>query len=76
MKARVIRRGGEVLVALPAELGPKLPNDQVDVMERGNEIVISSVRSKPTLEELVAGITEENRHDETDWGPPVGNEVW
>ena len=27
------------------------------------------------LEELVAGITPENRHEEWDIGPPVGNEV-
>jgi antitoxin component of MazEF toxin-antitoxin module len=29
-----------------------------------------------TLDELVAGITPENRHGEIDWGPRVGNEVW
>ena len=29
-----------------------------------------------TLDELVAGITPDNRHEEIDWGPPVGNEVW
>ena len=29
-----------------------------------------------TLEELVAQITPENRHEEIDWGPPVGKEVW
>lgn len=28
------------------------------------------------LEQLVAGITPENRHREIEWGPPVGNEVW
>lgn len=28
------------------------------------------------LGELVAGITPDNRHDEIDWGPPVGNEAW
>lgn len=29
-----------------------------------------------TLEELVAGITDENRHQEVDFGPAVGNEAW
>lgn len=29
-----------------------------------------------TLDQLVAGITPDNRHREIDWGPPVGNEVW
>ncbi|MDD1535912.1 MULTISPECIES: AbrB/MazE/SpoVT family DNA-binding domain-containing protein [unclassified Bradyrhizobium] len=28
------------------------------------------------LDDLVAGITPANRHDEIDWGPGVGNEVW
>ena len=28
------------------------------------------------LEELVARITPENRHEEIDWGPSVGNEAW
>jgi antitoxin MazE len=34
------------------------------------------LRRTPTLDELVAGITEENKHDESDWGEPVGNEAW
>jgi antitoxin MazE len=29
-----------------------------------------------TLDELVAGITPDNRHEAIDWGRPVGNEVW
>jgi antitoxin MazE len=29
-----------------------------------------------TLEELVAGITPENVHGETDWGEAVGRESW
>jgi len=35
-------------------------------------------RRKPryTLDELVAGITPDNRHEEIDWGPAVGNEAW
>jgi antitoxin MazE len=33
-------------------------------------------RRRYALEELVAGIKPGNRHEEIDWGPPVGNEVW
>jgi antitoxin MazE len=29
-----------------------------------------------TRDELVAGITIENRHEEIEWAAPVGNEVW
>ncbi|QAU47340.1 AbrB/MazE/SpoVT family DNA-binding domain-containing protein [Bradyrhizobium guangzhouense] len=28
------------------------------------------------LDDLVAGITPANRHDETDWGSAVGTEAW
>lgn len=33
-------------------------------------------KRKYTLEELVAGVTPENSHEVTDWGNPVGEEVW
>ena len=33
-------------------------------------------RTTYTLDQLVEGITEENRHAETDWGLPVGREAW
>jgi antitoxin MazE len=36
---------------------------------------IELCRAVPTLEELVAGITPENRHGEIDWGPDVGKEI-
>ena len=32
--------------------------------------------SERLLEDLLNGISEDNRHPETDWGPPVGKEVW
>lgn len=31
---------------------------------------------RPTLDQLVGQITDENRHTETDFGTPVGKEVW
>jgi antitoxin component of MazEF toxin-antitoxin module len=33
-------------------------------------------RKKYELTELVAGITRKNRHQETDWGYPQGEESW
>jgi antitoxin MazE len=48
---------------------------------RDGKLVIEVAKPKRrkrryTLDELVAGITPENRHEEIDWGPPSGNEVW
>ena len=36
----------------------------------------AKIKRESTLDELIAGITPENRHDEIDWGPPVGKEIW
>lgn len=33
-------------------------------------------RRRYDLENLINGITEQNRHPEVDWGPAVGGEVW
>ena len=33
-------------------------------------------RRRYNLEKLIDEITENNRHPEIDWGPPVGNEIW
>ena len=42
-----------------------------------NQLVIEPVeKSKITLKSLLAGVTPENIHPETDWGRPMGKEIW
>jgi antitoxin MazE len=76
MKTQVIRSDGKMAVVIPEELAmaTALP-DEVYVEMRGRDLVISADR-KLTLAEMVATITPENRHEETDWGPAVGKEIW
>lgn len=51
--------------------------DSVNVYTQGSKIVIADpAQPHYTLDELLDGITDENRHAEIDWGPPVGREVW
>jgi len=46
-------------------------------VENGALVVkVLKKRRRYTLENLIDGITEENRHAEADWGKPRGNEVW
>lgn len=53
------------------------PDDPVSVREENGRIVIEKSRRPPVnLQELIDRITPENRHEETDWGPPVGKEFW
>jgi len=32
--------------------------------------------AEPSLKEMMAQVTPENRHEEVDWGAPVGKEIW
>ena len=50
--------------------------DTVDVSVNNGTIVIRPSRPRYSLDELVRRITAKNRHGETDWGDPVGDEVW
>jgi antitoxin MazE len=80
MNHYVRKWGNSAAVRLPASalaaVGLKT-DDPVDVREENGRIVIEPVRpAQASLGKLLAGITPENRHEETDWGPPQGNEVW
>jgi antitoxin MazE len=50
--------------------------DTVDVSVDNGAIVIRPSRPRYSLDELVRRITPKNRHDESDWGGPLGDEVW
>jgi antitoxin MazE len=81
MNMYVRRWGNSAAVRIPAatlDAAGLKPDDQVEVREENGRIVIekAKVPERPTLEELIEGITPENRHEETDWGPPVGKEFW
>ena len=53
--------------------------DDVDVRARDGLIVVEParrVRGKQSLKELVSRIPKNYKVEETDWGQPVGKEVW
>lgn len=50
--------------------------DTVQVSVDNGTIVIRPSRPRHSLDELVRRITPKNRHDESDWGGTLGNEVW
>ena len=60
-------------VALEAQVDE---GDTVDVSVKNGAIVVRPNRPTYSLEQLVAKITPRNRHSESDWGTPVGDEVW
>ena len=60
-------------VALEAQVGE---GDTVDVSVKNGVIVVRPNRPIYSLDQLVAKITPRNRHNESDWRTPVGDEVW
>ena len=50
--------------------------DAATLSNQAEEETYPVLESADTLEELIANITDENRHGEINSGPPVGNEVW
>jgi antitoxin MazE len=79
--AGVVKKWGNSAAArIPASVleAARVRLDQpVDVREEGGRIVIEPLRPvRYDIETLVAGITDENRHDPVDMGKPVGREIW
>ncbi len=71
--AQVVKWGNSLAVRIPkavAEQARMKEGDSVVIKATKGRIEVRSAEKTPTLEELVAQITPENRqHPETNWGP-------
>lgn len=79
MRARIAKWGNSLGVRIPQTVAKEVGLDAgttVDVRVSGKNLVLAPAQRKYSLEELVAGITAKNRHRETNWGAPVGDESW
>jgi len=77
--AKIAKWGNSLALGLPKSLTSELglaEDALVEIEVRGGELVIKPVPKSYSLTELVAQISEENRHDELDWGPAQGAEIW
>jgi len=83
MKVEFLKWGNSLALRVPKafaeEIGAVAGKPAEMTAENGTLVVKVAKRRRRrryNLENLINGITEENRHPEVDWGPPVGNEVW
>ena len=80
MKTRIQKWGNSLALRIPkpfAEEARLAEDSTVDLTVRNGKLVVVAVEdAEETLEALVARITPENRHQETETGQPVGNEIW
>lgn len=78
MHVLVKKWGNSASVRIPAAVmeAAKLSLDQpVDIREEAGRVIIEPIREVEfSLDDLLAGITDENLHEEIDFGPPVGKE--
>jgi antitoxin MazE len=78
-KAKIAKWGNSLAVRIPktvAEQARLQEGDAILIEVPEGQIRLRPAQRIPTLKELVAQITPENRHREIDWGPDVGREIW
>lgn len=79
MATKVQKWGNSLGIRIPQQVVEKLGISNGSMMEltaNGQHIILTPVESKPTLEELLSKVTDENRHAEVDFGIAKGNELW
>ena len=82
MQRRIRKWGNSLAVRIPAEIvriSRLAEGTPVEMAYADGRIVLTvpqSRRNKYDLDELVARMTEENRHRPVDWDGPAGREAW
>lgn len=80
MKTRMQKWGNSLALRIPKSFATEVglqEESEVDVsLKSGNLVVRPLEKPSLTLKNLLAQITDENIHCETDTGPSVGREEW
>ncbi len=79
MRVRIQKWGNSLALRIPRAFAKEAhlePNTEVEVSLVEGKLILIPVEPEFTLEDLLAGITEDNIHHEIETGPAVGNEVW
>ncbi len=80
MRSKIQQWGNSLALRIPKpfaeEAGLSRHSDvEISVVD-GNLLVFPVKEPQPTLEELLAGVTDDNLHSEIDTGPSIGKEAW
>jgi antitoxin MazE len=79
MKTRVQKWGNSLALRIPksfAEEAGFRANGAVELSLVAGALVVKPVAPPLTLEELLRGVTDDNRPGEWETGPATGKEVW
>jgi antitoxin MazE len=82
MKVAFQKWGNSLALRVPKALADEIgaSNGKTAEMTVSDGKLVIEIRARRrkrrySLDKLVAGITPDNRHDEIEWGPPVGAEA-
>ena len=80
MKARIQKWGNSLALRIPKSFAVEAHLEQDSLVELalvdGKLIVVPVAELALTLDQLLAGVTEQNLHREVDTGQATGNEIW
>ena len=80
MNTKVQKWGNSLGIRIPISITKSLnikANTSIQIKIEGDKIIMQPVKNiEYDLKELIGQINESNRHDEQEWGNPVGNEIW
>jgi antitoxin MazE len=80
MQTKIKKWGNSLALRIPKSfaLNANLRQDElVDISIDKERIIITPIGEKEySLDDLLAGVSEDNLHDEFDTGAPVGKEIW
>jgi antitoxin MazE len=79
MKTEVQKWGNSLAVRIPKSFAAQTGIDRGSVVDLSlveGSIVIVPEAPSYRLDELLAKVTKENIHEEVEFGPPMGKEVW
>ncbi|MEX2119889.1 MAG: AbrB/MazE/SpoVT family DNA-binding domain-containing protein [Pirellulales bacterium] len=80
MKTRIQKWGNSLALRIPkscAEEAHVTQDSVVNISVEDGALIVRPIEpTRPTLEELLAEVTDSNIHGEVDYGPPTGREAW
>ena len=79
MRTNIQRWGNSLGVRIPKPFALQVAleeNCEVDISIDGDRIILRVAQKDWQLDELLAGMTSDNLHKETDWGRTEGVEAW
>jgi antitoxin MazE len=81
MHSQIGKWGNSLALRIPSAIARQIElreGGEVDISVREGALVVAPVKRavRYDLDELLEGMTDENRHAEIAFGEPVGKEVW